>query len=220
MVRRLLRSAMRTLDGSPAAVLTARATLALFTVLTVGWFLPGLLGPYAGAALPLSLPAYLVSTVTYDGVLGLEHVVYAVQNAVGSEWAGAWDVGLVVTFYLFAVVVALLSRPLERRFGPESGASGDRSASRPSIRYTVAAGLLLVGLLLVAQGVVVQPTMTSVSCSDSASEGGGSATATPECTRTTAPATGARLYIVGLGVGTGLLGAGVVAAGRRLTARR
>ncbi|MEF8799539.1 MAG: hypothetical protein V5A56_00685 [Halolamina sp.] len=210
---------MRTLHHSLAAVLTARATLALFTVLTAGWFLPGLLGPYAGAALPLYLPAYLVSMVTYDGVLGLEQAVYAVQNAVSGEWAGAWDAGLAVTFYLFSVVVARLSRPLERRFGPESEESGRQSTNRPSVRYTAAAGLLLVGLLLIAQGVVVQPTMTGVSCSGAASDGAG-ATATPECTRTTEPATGAQLYMFGLGVATGLLGAGVVAADRRLAAQR
>jgi hypothetical protein len=212
---------MSELDGSPTDVLTGRATLALFAVLTGGWFLPGLLGPYASAVLPLYLPAYLVSMVTYDGLLGLEHVVYALQAAVGGQWAVAWDAGLVVTFYLFSVAAALLSRPLERRFNPDTGEGADQRVRQPTVRHTVAAGLLLVGLLLVAQGVVVQPTATSVSCTGAAAEGSGStATATPECTRTTAPATGARLYIVGLGVVTGLLGAGVVAADRRLAAQR
>jgi hypothetical protein len=212
------------------AVLTDRATLALFAALTAGWFLPDFLGPYAGVAMPLFLPAYLVSMVTYDGLLGLEHVVYAVGNALGGESALAWDAGLVVTYYLFAVVAALLARPLERRFGPEGdgGDGGDDAEAsgetdRPTLRYVVAAALLVVGVLFLVQGVVVQPTVTSVSCTDSgsASEGGsaGTATATPNCTSATQPATGARLYGVGLGVVTGLLGAGVVAVDRRLAGR-
>lgn len=212
---------MREHDESSIDMLTSRATLALFAALTAGWFLPGLLGPYGGAALPLYLPAYLVSMGTYDGVLGLEQVVYALQTAFGVESAALWDGGLVVTFYLFSVAAALLGWSLRRRFGPESGGSGDRSASRTSVRYSVAAGLLLVGLLLVAQGLVVQPTTTGVSCSGSAADGGGStATATPECASTSRPATGARLYMLGLGIATGLLGAGVVAVDRRLVARR
>lgn len=204
--------------GSPIAVLTDRATLVLFAVLAVGWFLPDLLGPYASVTMPLFLPAYLVSMVTYDGLLGLEHVVYAVQGVLGGEWAYAWHAGLVVTFYLFSVVVAGLGRPLERRFGPES-----ENGSQPTIRYTVAAALLVVGLLFVVQGVAVQPTMTAVSCTDSGSAADGTgdsgATATPECTRTTEPATGARLYGIGLGVATGLLGVGVVATDRWLAGR-
>lgn len=213
---------------APPSVLTDRTTLALFAALTTGWFLPEVLGTYASIALPLFLPAYLVSMVTYDGLLGLEHVVYAVQGTLGGEWALAWDAGLVVTFYLFSVAAALLARPLERRFGPERGGSerGDSdedgageawSSGRPTLRYTVAAGLLVVGLLFVVQGIIVQPQMTSVSCSGSgtAAGGNGTATATADCTRTTEPATGARLYGIGLGVATGLVGVGVVAADRR-----
>lgn len=210
---------MSTLDDSPASLLISRAPLALFAVLTAGWFLPNLLGPYAVAALPLYIPASLVSMVTYDGLLGLEQVVYWLQTAVGVESAVLWDAGLVVTFYLFSVGVALLSRPLKRRFGPESPQNESQSLGTPSIRYTVAAGLLLVGLLLVVQGIVAQPMMTSVSCtgSSSASEGGAgtTATTTPDCTKTTESATGAQLYIVGLGGGIGLLGAGIVVADRR-----
>lgn len=202
---------------------TARAPLALFGVLTAGWFLPALLGPYAGAALPLYLPAYLVSMVTYDGLLGLEHAVYALQAAFGVESAALWDAGLVLTFYLFSVVVALLGRPLERQFGPGPTGEEPRNVGTPSVRYTVAAALLLVGLLLVVQGIVVQPTMTSVSCSDSSSASDRGAvdtpTATPTCTVTTEPATGAKLYGIGFGVATGLLGAGVVVADRQLAAR-
>ncbi len=250
-----------------AAVLSDRATLTLFAALTTGWFLPDFLGSYGAIAMPLFLPAYLVSMVTYDGLLGLEQVVYAIEDALGGEWKLLWDAGLVATFYLFSVVAAFLARPLERRFGPdrdrgdEAGGGGveredglnesndgldkngdgwdesgdgrdegkdwwdtERSSGRDSadsgrrtLRYTVAAGLLVVGLLFVVQGVLVQPQMTAVSCSGSgtATDGGGTATATPDCTRTTQPATGARLYGIGLGVATGLLGAGVVAVDRR-----
>jgi len=211
---------MSTRNGSLPSVLIGRATLALFGVLTAGWFLPKLAGSFAYAALPLYLPAHLVSMVTYDGLLGLEQVVYALESSFSVRSAALWDAGLVVTYYLFAVLAAALSRPLEHRFGP--GQSGT-SAGTPSVRYTVAAGLLLVGLLLVAQGVVAQPTMTSVACTDSssASESGAAdtPTGTPECTTTTEKATGAQLYIVGLGTAVGLLGAGVVVADRRLAAR-
>lgn len=247
-----------------ASALTDRATLVLFVLLSAGWILPGTFPAYAHLAYPLLVPAYLVLIVTYDGFIGLENVVYAVQNAVGGEWAYAWDAGLIATFYLFSVVATLLGRSLRRRFGPDTGDGGGDGAegggagedsdgtaedgseadehggaageygsgtaeataqqpAQPALRYTIAAGLLIVCLLLVAQGIVVQPMMTSVSCTDSgsASDGGSgtTSTATPDCTRTTEPATGARLYILGLGGATGLLGAGIIAADRRLAAR-
>lgn len=202
-----------------ASTFTDRATFVPFVLLSAGWLLPSTFPAYAHLAYPLLLPAYLVSMVTYDGLIGLEQVVYTAQNAAGGEWAYAWDAGLIVTFYLFSVVATLFGPPLKRRFSP--GADDDKEqAIQPTIRYTVAAGLLLVGLLLVAQGVVSQPMMTSVSCTDSSSasqDGSGTtATATPECTRTTEPATGAQLYVVGLGAAVGLVGAGVVAVDRRL----
>ncbi|AEN05645.1 hypothetical protein [Halolamina sp.] len=106
---------------------------------------------------------------------------------------------------------------LERRVGPDREKPG--SATR--IRYVVAGGLLLIGVGLVARGIVTQPMMTSVTCESSASAAGNAtATATPTCTRTTEPATGQRLYIFGLGIATGLLGGAVVAVDRWLAVRR
>jgi|GEM_PF-447447 hypothetical protein len=202
------------------SALTDRKTLGLFAVLAAGWFIPSAVPALGYLLFPLFLPAYLVSMVTYDGLLGLEHVAYAVAEVVPISGTVVFDAGLAVTFYLFAVAAAVLGGALERRFGP--GVGGDSAgAERPTVgrfRYAVAAGLLLLGLLLVAQGVAVQPMMTSESCTGtSTATADGESTTT--CTTTTEPATGQRLYILGLGTGIGVLGAGVVGIDRWLAGR-
>jgi hypothetical protein len=55
--------------------------------------------------------------VFYDGVLGLEAVVYALEGVVG-ESPYLWDAGLLVTYYLFSVLAVALGRSLKRRFRP------------------------------------------------------------------------------------------------------
>ena len=194
------------------AAFTGRNTLVVFAVLAGGWVLPQLLPKAAPLFLPLYLPAYLVSMVVYDGGM-LESVVYAVQGSVPIDGHLLYEIGQVVTFYLFTGVAALVGGVLERRFGPERA---DRE-SQTRIRYIVAGGLVLIGVGLLARGIVTQPMMTSVTCESSASAAGSTtATATPECTRTTEPATGQRLYIMGLGTAIGLLGGVVVAVDRWL----
>jgi len=84
-----------------------------------------------------------------------------------------------------------------------------------TLRYTVAAGCLLVGFLLVVQGLAVSPQVTSIECTSSSSANTTGPTPTPDCVRTTEPATGQRLYILGLGVGVAGLGVAVVAFDRR-----
>jgi NADH dehydrogenase len=102
-------------DGS---VLVDRATLGLFAVLTLSWYLPAVVDIYAvpGLAL-LYLPAYVVNLAVYDGGLGLEAAVYALEGVVGRSPA-LWDAGLVVTYYLVSVLVVTLARVLTRLVRP------------------------------------------------------------------------------------------------------
>lgn len=85
-----------------------------------------------------------------------------------------------------------------------------------SLREALVGGLLLVGVLLTAQGAVPTPTATVQECSGSSSADAETPSATPECVRYTERAWGQQLYIVGLGVGITALGVGVVVADRRL----
>ena len=85
-----------------------------------------------------------------------------------------------------------------------------------SLRYALAGGLLLLGVLLTAQGAVTTPTATVRACSGTAAEDPGTPTSTPTCTTYTERARGQQLYMVGLGVGVTALGVGVVVADRRL----
>lgn len=210
-----------TLHTVPSAF-TDRTTLGLFAFLAAGWFIPDLAPELGYLLYPLFLPAYLVSMVTYDGLLGLEHVAYAVAELLPVSGPIVFDAGLAVTFYLFAVVAVVLGGALQRRVGPERSNNGDRTEP-PTLgrfRYAVAAGLLLLGLLLVAQGVAVQPMMTSETCTGtSTASDAGESTATMTCTTTTEPASGQRLYILGLGAGIGSVGVGVVGVDRWLATR-
>lgn len=88
-----------------------------------------------------------------------------------------------------------------------------------TLRYTIAAGCLLVGLLLVVQGLVASPQITSVECTSSSSANTTVPTPAPDCVRTTEPATGQRLYILGLGAGIAGLGVAVIALDRRFVRR-
>lgn len=199
------------------AAFLGRSTLVVFAALAVGAFLPGAVPTLAPVLYPLVLPSYLVTAMVYDGGL-LETVVYALEPVVPLGGSLLWDVGQAVVLYLFTVAAALLGGVLSQRFGP--GREEDPGAGI-RLRYVVAGGLLVIGVGLVARGIVTQPMVTSVTCESSASAGGnGTATTTPECTRTTEPATGQRYYILGLGFGVGLLGGAVVAVDRWLAGRR
>jgi NADH dehydrogenase len=103
-------------DSGP--VLVDAETLGLFAFLSLAWFLPEVVDIYSIPGLVLLfIPSYLVNVVFYDGVFGLEAVVYALEGVVG-ESPSLWDVGLLVTYYLFSVVAVALGRALKRRFGP------------------------------------------------------------------------------------------------------
>ena len=196
-----------------ASALVDRTALGLFGFLTAAWFLPAVYPPLAGT--PLIIPPYLVILVS--GVFGLEHVAGAAAELLPVAGSVAFDASLVVTFYLFAVVAVSLGGALKRRVGPVTTDESDgRTLGR--VGYAVAAGLLVIGLLLTAQGVVAQPTVTSESCTGEASSDAadGASTATPTCTTTTEPATGQKRYIVGLGIGIASLGAGIVGVDRWL----
>jgi hypothetical protein len=88
-----------------------------------------------------------------------------------------------------------------------------------TLRYTIAAGCLLVGLLLVVQGLVVSPQVTSIECTSSSSANATGPSPTPDCVRTTEPATGQHLYSIGLGGGIAGLGVAIVALDRRFVRR-
>lgn len=196
------------------AAVTGRSTLAVFGALTVGTFLPGVVPELAPVLYPLVLPSYLITSVVYDGGL-LEGVVYALEGVVPLDGWILWNLGQAVVLYLFTVAAALLGGVLSRRFGPVRDAS-----DATSIRYLVAGSLLLIGVGLLARGIVTQPMVTSVTCEGGATAGSNAtATATPECTETTEPATGQRLYVLGLGVATGLLGGAIVGVDRWLAGR-
>lgn len=111
-------------DEDGRSVLTSRGTLGLFAFLALSWFVPEVAATefgvdlYAYGLIVLYIPSYLVAMVTYDGLLGLEHVTYAIQGVVPGDWAFAWDAGLLVTYYLFSVVAVAVGRVVRRRFGP------------------------------------------------------------------------------------------------------
>lgn len=88
-----------------------------------------------------------------------------------------------------------------------------------SLRYALAGGLLLLGLLLAAQGLISTPQATVVECTGSSSADATTASPTPECTRTTEWAWRQQLYMVGLGLVIATLGVGVVYADRRYARR-
>jgi hypothetical protein len=103
-------------EGSPPrSALTARSTLLLFAFLALGWLLPNVVDPYSFGGLPLLVlvPSYLVTLFVYDSPWGLENVVYAIEPMVPGSGAVLWDVGLLVTFYLFAAVSTWVGRRLE-----------------------------------------------------------------------------------------------------------
>lgn len=88
-----------------------------------------------------------------------------------------------------------------------------------SLRYAVAGGLLLVGILLAGQGLLTTPTATVVECEGSSSADATTPSPTPDCTRYTERAWGQQLYVVGLGLGVVALGVGIVVADRRFGGR-
>lgn len=106
--------------SDPGSVLVGVETLGLFTFLSLAWFLPEVVDIYSipGIVL-LFIPSYLVNMVFYDGIFGLEAVVYALEGIFG-ESPFLWDAGLLVTYYLFSVVTVALGRVLKRRFKPTS----------------------------------------------------------------------------------------------------
>lgn len=83
-----------------------------------------------------------------------------------------------------------------------------------SLRYAVAGGLLVLGLLLAAQGALTTPTATVVECSGSSSADAIASTPTPDCTRYTERAWDQQLYVVALGLGVASLGVAIVLADR------
>lgn len=105
-------------ETGSGSIFVGTETLGLFAFLSVTWFLPTAVDIYSVPGLVLLfIPSYLVNMVFYDGGLGLEAVVYALESVVG-ESSFLWDAGLLVTYYLFSVVTVALGRVLKRRFGP------------------------------------------------------------------------------------------------------
>ena len=104
-------------DTDSGSVLIGVETLGLFAFLSLTWFLPTVVDIYSIPGLVLLVvPSYLVNMVFYDGGFSLEAVVYALEGFVGKS-SVLWDVGLLVTYYLFSVIVVALGRSLKRKFG-------------------------------------------------------------------------------------------------------
>lgn len=85
-----------------------------------------------------------------------------------------------------------------------------------SLRYTLVGGLLVLGLLLAAFGIVSTPRATVLECSGSSSADATTPSPTPDCVRYTERAWGQQLYIVGMGLGIAGLGAAIVVVDRRI----
>lgn len=115
-------------ETDSGSVFLATETLGLFAFLSLAWFLPTVVDIYSVPGLVLLfIPSYLVNLVFYDGVFGLEAVVYALEGVVG-ESPFLWDAGLLVTYYLFSVVTVALGRLLKRRFGSPSADASPSNA--------------------------------------------------------------------------------------------
>ncbi len=98
-------------DG-PRSAWTARGTLLVFAFLALTSYLPNVVDIYSYWGIPrlLFIPSYLLMLVLYDSPWGLENVVYVLDPIVPGSGALLWEVGLVATYYLFAVVVTWLAR--------------------------------------------------------------------------------------------------------------
>lgn len=94
----------------------SRDVLLVFAFLTLSYHLiPTVAGVYASPiSWALFLPSYVVTMLFYDGILGLEHVVYATQGFVPVDGHFLWEAGNVATYYLFAVAAAWLGDRLRR----------------------------------------------------------------------------------------------------------
>ena len=104
-------------ETDSGSVFLGAETLGLFAFLSLAWFLPTVVDIYSIPGLVLLvIPSYLVNMVFYDGGFGLEAVVYALEGVVGKS-SILWDAGLLVTYYLFSVMVVALGRVLKRKFG-------------------------------------------------------------------------------------------------------
>jgi|GEM_PF-46734 len=100
------------------SVLTSTATLALFTFLSLAWFLPNIVDIYSVPGLALLFaPSYLVTMVFYDSIFGLEAIIYALEPVVGKSQL-LWDAGVLATYYLFSVGTVALARTLKRAARP------------------------------------------------------------------------------------------------------
>ena len=94
---------------------TARSTLVLFGFLALTAQLPVVVDIYSNVVFRLLfIPAYLISGLVYEG-LGLEHIIYALNTQIPGEQLFLWDLGQIVTYYLFAVSATWLGRWLETR---------------------------------------------------------------------------------------------------------
>lgn len=82
-----------------------------------------------------------------------------------------------------------------------------------TVRHSIGAAAIIIGGLLLLSGLVTTPQATSVSCTQggTAGQGGNAAvqTGTPECTTETQLASGQQRYLVGLGLTSMALGAGI-----------
>ncbi len=107
-------------ETDSGSVFVGAETLGLFAFLSIAWFLPDVVDIYSVPGLDLLfIPSYLVNIMFYDGLFGLEAVVYALEGIVG-ESPYLWDAGLLITYYLFSVVAITLGQALKRRFSAQS----------------------------------------------------------------------------------------------------
>lgn len=94
---------------------TARSTLFAFGFLALTSQLPNLVDIYDYGGIPglLFVPSYILMLVLYDSPWGLENVIYAIDPVIPGTGAYLWEGGLIVTYYLFAVIATWLVRQVK-----------------------------------------------------------------------------------------------------------
>lgn len=102
-------------DDKRRSVVTARSTLFLFSYLALTWQLPNVVSIYSSVIYRvLFIPAYVVNILVYDSAWGLEQLVYLVAPYLPVSGPVLWEIGLLITYYLFAVIVVWIGRQMKR----------------------------------------------------------------------------------------------------------
>lgn len=116
----------RSTDGGLRSASTSPTTLLLFGYLALAWQLPHIVDIYSSVVYgALFTPPYVVNLLFYDSPWGLEQLVYPVAPYLPVPGDLLWEAGLVLTYYLFAIVVVWLGRRTNRWRRSGTATSGE-----------------------------------------------------------------------------------------------